>query len=439
MTKKSELFFALVLFALVAGLSLVFQKPLTYHDGQGWDGVAYYQLAQQVAQHEPLRAIGPFAFRLGTPVLVGVLFPGKLLLGFKLVNLIGCLLSTVLLTFWLRRFVASSWLRLALVVGSLTQWHAPLRFTAHYAAYTDPWLFVFLLGGLLALPWGTGTPPAYPTSGAPATPSPSGSAFRGRRGGAEGRGGGVYGGVYGGVQSWWFVGLCFVGGLFRESVVVVPLALLLASRGRAWLPLLAGGLGIVATHLLAHQSDSYSFARTVGQWAYNKPLPVYLHGLFIAFGPALVLPIFFWRTAGAWLKGQPVLAWTLGIFLVLGWVGGSDTERIVYWAMPVVYALIGVILEKHALPRGFLIALVALQLLSHRIFWLLPDFPSTGSSPLPLFTPPTSTCQYPDLWSYQAERRIQLVALVEYLLVALGLWLWLAWEQRRNASRKPTS
>jgi hypothetical protein len=127
----------------------------------------------------------------------------------------------------------------------------------------------------------------------------------------------------------------------------------------------------------------------------------------------------------AWLKGQPVLAWVLGIFLVLGWVGGSDTERIVYWAMPVVYALVGVILEKHALPRGFLIALVALQLLSHRILWLLPDFPSTGSSPLPVFTPPTSACQYPDLWSFQAERRIQLVALLEYLFTTGGLWLWL--------------
>ena len=386
--KKSELIWVLVLFVLVAGLSLAFQKPLTYHDGQGWDGVAYVQMAQQLAHHERPSAIGPFAFRLGTPALVAWLFPNHILLGFRLVNLAACLLSTILLTLWLRRFVQVPWLRLALIAAFLTQWHAPLRFTAHYAAYTDPWLFVFLLTMLLVT-----------------HPLPSGFA----------KGGGV-------------VLLCFVGALFRESVVVVPLAVAIASRGRQWLPLLAGILGAAATHLLASQTDGYSFARTVGQWAYNKPLPVYVHGLFIAFGPALVLPLFFWRTALAWLKQQPVLTWMLIVFLVLGWVGGSDTERIVYWAMPIVYALFGVILEKHALPKSFCIfciVLVALQLLSHRIFWTLPDFPSSAHSPLPLFTPPTNACQYPDLWSFQASRTVQVIALTEYLLITAALWLWL--------------
>ncbi|WP_395094984.1 hypothetical protein [Armatimonas sp.] len=401
MTKKNELIWVLVLFALVAGLSVAFQKPLTYHDGKGWDGVAYFQMAQQVAHHEHPSAIGPFAFRLGTPALVAWLFPSHLLLGFRLVNLAACLLSVILLTLWLRRFVESPWLRLALIGAFLTQWHAPLRFTAHYAAYTDPWLFVFLLGGLLALP------PASVRSSLQPTPSRSVSMFHGTRGGG------------------WFVLLCFVGALFRESAVVVPLAVAIASRGRQWPALLAGVLGVAATHALASQTDGYSFARTIGQWAYNKPLPVYVHGLFIAFGPALVLPLFFWRTAWAWLKHQPVLTWMLIVFLALGWVGGSDTERIVYWAMPIFYVLFGVILEKHALPKSFYIVLVALQFLSHRIFWTLPDFPSSAHSPLPLFTPPTSACQYPDLWSFQASRTVQVIALTEYLLVTLGLWLWL--------------
>lgn len=203
--------------------------------------------------------------------------------------------------------------------------------------------------------------------------------------------------------------LCFLGALFRESVLVVPLAAFLASRGKAWLPLAAGALGVGLTHFLAHQSDGYSFARTVGQWAYNKPLPVYVHGLFIAFGPALVLSLVFWRTALAWLKEQPTLAWTLVGFLILGWVGGSDTERIVYWAMPVVYPLLGVILEKHTLPREFLFALAACQLLSHRIFWTLPDYPGP----------------YPDLWSYQARRVVQVTGLAVHLTATALLAYWL--------------
>ena len=432
MTKKSELIWVLVLFALVAGLGLAFQKPLTYHDGQGWDGVAYVQMAQQLVHHERPSAIGPFAFRLGTPALVAWLFPNHILLGFRLVNLAACFLSVILLTLWLRRFVESPWLRLALIAAFLTQWHAPLRFTAHYAAYTDPWLFVFVLGALLR------THPNPPASYPPASYLgilPQGR--EGRRSEERTKPGWVrVGGYEAGGFGWGLALLCFVGALFRESVVVVPLAVAIASRGRQWPALLAGVLGVAATHALASQTDGYSFARTVGQWAYNKPLPVYLHGLFIAFGPALVLPLFFGRTALAWLKQQPVLTWMLTVFLVLGWVGGSDTERIVYWAMPIVYALFGVILEKHALPKSFYIVLIALQLLSHRVFWTLPDFPSTVHSSLPLFTPLTSACPYPDLWSFQAERRIQLVALLEYLLVTFSLWLWLRYSPSLGQEKK---
>jgi len=387
---KKELWLVFLAFVLVAGLSLGFQKPLTYHDGQGWDGVSYFQIAQQLAHHQRPSAIGPFAYRLGTPCLVALLFPQQLLLGFKVVNLVACLLSTLFLALWLRRWVQTPWIRLVLVLGFLTQWHAPLRFTAHYAAYTDPWLFVFLYPPLLS--WNP--------------PWPSLAAREGARSEERTEGG------------WVRDGWVLVGALFREAVVVGPLAAFLASRGRAWLPLVAGLVGIALTHALATQTDSYSFVRTVGQWAYNKPLPVYLHGLFIAFGPALVLPVYFSRTAAAWLKENPTQAWTLALFLVLGWVGGSDTERIVYWAMPVVYALFGVILEKHALPKGFLLALAALQLLSHRVFMTLPDFPGP----------------YPDLWSYQASRSTQVLGLAAHVVAALGLWGWLRWREA-TASR----
>ncbi len=403
---------------LVAALCLAFQKPLTYHDGQGWDGVSYFQMAQSIAHHERPSAIGPFAFRLGTPALIAWLFPGSLLLGFKLINLAACLLSTALLTLWLRRFIENPWLRLTLIAAYLTQWHAPLRFTAHYAAYTDPWLFVFVLGALLLSRPPDGTHPNPP--GSPLmlrSEPPSLESREGRRSEERTKQGWVPLDRF----EWRLVLLCFLGALFREPVVAVPLALFLVSRGRQWLPLLGGILGVVATHLLSTQTDSYSFARTVGQWAYNKPLPVYVHGLFIAFGPALVLPIYFWRKAAEWLKSQPVLAWTLAIFLVLGWVGGSDTERIVYWAMPIVYALFGAILEAHALPKSFLITLAALQLLSQRVFQTLPDFPGP----------------YPELWSYQASRGTQLMGLLLHVFAVALLWGWLRQTKSRERNSLP--
>lgn len=115
----------------------------------------------------------------------------------------------------------------------------------------------------------------------------------------------------------------------------------------------------------------------------------------------------------------------------------QDTERYVFWAMPVVYVLIGRALEEllPLLSRPVLALLMVCQLVAERAFWPIPqpgggdpgDFFSHGNSALLLFTPLGNNVQYFDIfpaWMTQASR---LILLGEYVALAGVVLVWLSW------------
>jgi uncharacterized integral membrane protein len=146
-----EMVIILAVFFVTNIASQVFQLHITYNNGQSFDGVFYYRVAYQFSKRIKPSSEAPFVYRLGTPFLVSVFFKNDLLFGFKPVNITANLLSTILLVFWLR-FHLSDWrIRTLLVILFITQWHGPVRFTYYDPAFTDPWLFVFLLIGLIGI------------------------------------------------------------------------------------------------------------------------------------------------------------------------------------------------------------------------------------------------------------------------------------------------
>src|SRR3989338_2311054 len=153
MSRQNAIESVLVLatFIFVNAANAIFQKPITYNEGKGFDGMVYYQVAEFLSEGRPPRASAPFVYRIGTPALVALLFKGNLLWGFKVVNVLANALTTSLLVIWLRGYLRDWKIRLALVLLFLTQWHGPIRSVYYYPAYTDPWLFVFLLGGLILI------------------------------------------------------------------------------------------------------------------------------------------------------------------------------------------------------------------------------------------------------------------------------------------------
>ena len=146
-----EIVIVLLVLLVTAIASQEYQLHITYNNGQSFDGVFYYRVAYQFSEGMKASSEAPFVYRVGTPFLVAVFFKDNLLVGFKVINIIANVLAVTIFVFWLRLFLNDWRIRTLLVVLFITQWHGPVRFTYYDPTYTDPWLFVFLLTGLIAI------------------------------------------------------------------------------------------------------------------------------------------------------------------------------------------------------------------------------------------------------------------------------------------------
>jgi len=420
-----EMVIILSVFLVTNIASQVFQLHITYNNGQSFDGVFYYRVAYQFSKGVKPSSEAPFVYRLGTPFLVSVFFKNDLLFGFKPINITANLLSTILLIFWLRLYLSDWRIRTLLAVLFITQWHGPIRFTYYDPAFTDPWLFVFLLIGLIGIQ-------KIKVLSENSKDSVVKSSLIGV-------------GLLGLVS--------FIGVVFREVVLIIPIALVFITNPipllqeimspltkqqiiklvkrpyyPAIVPAVLGIAGIFLVRSVVSQYNDYSFAKTAFDWAYDKPVLTYIHGYFITYGLLIIIPVYFYRRTFSFLwNNQYMLVYLVG-FMVLGWIGGSDTERFLFWAMPVVYLLIGIEIEgnRNLFKSPLLILLLsASTICSSRLFWTVADYPNTFKTPFPILSILSNKFQYLDLWSFFAERSVQAKSLLEYLLLSALLLLWL--------------
>jgi hypothetical protein len=424
-----EIVLVLAVFLVVNFASQVYQPHITYNNGQSFDGVFYYRVADQLANGLPVSTEGPFVYRIGTPFLVAVFFKGNLLSGFKAVNMLANLFSTGLLLLWLRLFLRDWRMRVLLVVLFLIAWHGPVRFTYYDPTFTDPWLFVFLLAGLILIQHLKAQMERQDRTSVIFLSAGLGI-------------------------------LTFVGVIFREVVLAVPLCLFFVANplpritelvhplASGWLrrpfkgglalaifPLLAGIAAMFLVHRIASQYNDYSFVQTALDWAYQKPALTYLHAYFITFGVLILIPLHFWRRSLKFLGEHQHLLIFLVIFLVLGWIGGSDTERFLFWAMPVVFLLIGVEINENLdlfrSPRLVLL-LAGATACSMRLFWVVADYPNPFKTPFPILSILSNKFQYLDLWSFFADRTMQVRSLGEYLILSCLILVWLKRRAEEN-------
>jgi hypothetical protein len=90
--------------------------------------------------------------------------------------------------------------------------------------------------------------------------------------------------------------------------------------------------------------------------------------------------------------------------------------------------MIGRVLERNLwlLQHPLLLTTIAgTQALAHRMFWVLPDYPSQPSRPLIVLTIWGTRNNYLNLWSYFVERRLGFISFLEYFLLIGVLILWL--------------
>ena len=385
--------------ASVAALSAAFQLPISYNDGLGWDGAQYAQLAAQCGR-ERLHGLEPFTYRIGMPCLAA-LIPAAPRVGLLVVNGAAAVLLIFLLDAWLRRHLSGT-VAAVILTAFAFHWVAPLRQVWWYPTYIDPGSLCAIVGALLM------SHRLVP-----------------------------------------FALICFAGALIRETMIIVPLALLFgAGVGRLQsasaprdddvpLQTAAGGLvaalaGIGLTHLIATPTSDYWMADAAFYWAYTKPMPTYVLAVFITYGPALALLLSGWSAVSQHLARFPGHAMFVAIVLVLAWVGGSDTERFLMWGAPIVLVLIGKAAESvnWAQARGAAALLLIAQIISGRWFQAIPPHSvETLTRAWPVLTP-LSAQIYLQLYSQTPDRLMSAVALAEYLALSVLLAAWFGWASR---------
>ena len=171
-----------------------------------------------------------------------------------------------------------------------------------------------------------------------------------------------------------------------------------------------------------------------------------------AFGPAaLAIVLSARRQAWAFLKVHPHLGVYVALVGILAYVGGTDTERILGWAAPVIFLLVAIAVDHlgDLLKRCWVLtsALVVVQLASARLFWSIPvgvDDPRTFAS-LRLDWPSAVALldkalvienYYANLWSFFGSRALHAWILVADLIF-IAFVVWRLGTARARLARSP--
>lgn len=445
-----ELLITILIVVLVNIFSWLNQPQISYNSGQGMDGVEYFKVTQDISQGVVPKARAPFVYRLGTPALVATFFPNDFMLGFRFINILASSLIPIALLFWISLYYNGFYFRIIPVALFSLTWHSPLRMSWYYPVHSDPLAILFLMILLITL---------Y-------------HIFRLQSNKA----------AYHKLLIL-FSSFTFFSVIFRE-ICLIPAALYFLSNitvnltekenflktppktpitflnrilfsfkklyfklfnklpiikimePLSLLPLLLGMVMLMVVKFISESTVSYSFAGVAYSWIYRKSLLMYIHAWLIAFGPVLFILIIKYRTAYQYLRTNKLSAYFLVIIAIMGLAGGSDTERILFWAMPVVYLMfIDIIFENREIFTKNIIILILTvsQVINMRLFWATPDYPNKFSSIDPILTPIGSSFPLLDLWTWHADLRTNLISFGGYLcLFVLFLFTYKYYERKSN-------
>ncbi len=389
-----------------------YQEQMTYNNGLEWDGQYYAKITRDLADGQRPETAPPFVYRIGVP-FVASLLGSDVIQSWRIIGILATVLTLVLLYILLTLHVEQQWVRFVLLLFFLLNFKSAVRGVWSAPVETDYFDKLFLILGLIVL-------------------------HRIRKGG------------WTLPHALLLTVITFAGFLCREIVGALAVTALFAGNPigcearrfrvrfppvMAILPLLGATAAFVLIKMIVTPLPGGGFARTAIGWLYNKSLPDYLLAWFIAFSPALILPLYDWRNTLKYLLANQYIVVYLTIFAILGWIGGSATYRLLYWAMPAVLILVGLALQNmtELLNRNWLfIFLCSVSILiSQRVFWLHPDYPGGESRPWVFMTP---LCSAPNLLDTigMGELRVRFLATASYIAVAVLLLVVLSMTSRRR-------
>ncbi len=328
-SRAAEWAWVLAAFVLLSGV-YASQQPIDGREGLGEGGQIYHAMATAFPRELPPPGTAPFVHRLGTPLAAAVLAKSRdwvIAAGFDRLNFALNALSVLLLVVLLQRHVPGAFARVLVACAFMIEPHSPMRLSYVHPLSADPAALAGLLAGLVGIEWFQ------------ARPGPTRAA--------------------------WLAALVSAGVVFHEAILMVGVCVLFTpasndwrgagprpatwrerlsalDRTGAWLPLMSGTITLALIHAWVVPTPSaYSASGEMLRWLTEKSMLRYGIAWFLVFGPLLALPLYFWRASAGFLRERPAWPAYLAMCAAVAWVGDGETERLLAWASPVVYILIG--------------------------------------------------------------------------------------------------
>ena len=415
-----EIALAIAIFTATAMLGAHFQKPIGVDGWLGWDGPTYYSVAEQLSMVGRAHGDPPFVHRIGTALIAiayAKLTHAPLATAFRSVNLGANVVLLGALVWLLRTYVGSLTVRVLALAAMVTHWASPFRML-YYMLSVDHVAQALVVLGVIAIHHAR----------ARETPLRVGAVIL----------------------------LSMMGAVTREITIVIPLAFavaMLGSRGSepfrrlaraviAFAPLVGFFAAFLEVRRHAHAIfNDYDPLIEMRWWFYYKPIPVILHSWFLVFGIVPALLVAFRSEAVRFVRDAPHVAFVAAAYFLLAFIGGDSSERLLTFASPAVFAIVGHAVSRRPKIAGVAVAVafVAVQALTNRVFWTIPEYPGTGiqDSPRVVLLAIGEGVSYVQHWSvkYQEIKQVdfQLFSLAQYLAVSIGVIVFCAVKQRRLA------
>ncbi|WP_031428754.1 hypothetical protein [Flavimarina sp. Hel_I_48] len=409
-----------VIFFVLLALYNQTQDSITFNNGEGFDGVKYVDVVEQMRAGEPVAGPAPFVYRLATPYLTSLL-PYSILNSYFIINSFFALISGLLLFYWLKKTLGKPLVAFGFVIYLFLHWQASLRFTVFYPADCDPLAIIFVMLGLILL-------------------QKLNEHFTWKKVML------LSALIFIGVFQREFIlsiafGIPFLGNCFKieNGQITINKALFIRNL-KAFLPVfIVSLLGIWITHLLVITLENgYGFIHAIYRWMHQKSVFMLLAGFFYTLGILLIFPFLFPKSAVSVFKKHVYLVPILAIALALAWISGGDTERFILWYCPIYFLVIGQVLvdnKSFFLRKRVWIPTLISLVLTLRVFWQIPQYYLDYEGVSYPFFAVFGEDNFSDILATHATKWVTTANLILYLLLSLYFVYWRFVDKIRNMIR----
>lgn len=376
----------LILNILIFFIYSNFQSKISINDNLGYDGVFYVVLANQFKNNEKLETNAPFVYRIGTPFLASLF--ENIPQAFFYINIIFSILSSLLVFILLTQYL-NYYYSIFLSILYQLHWVSGIRYILFDPIGVDYIALCFMFSGLILIKLS----------------------------------------IKENLKIFYLIIISIFGVMFREITLIPSIVYLFINfrnEKKSIFPIFIGIVSYILILLFVEKTNDYNNLVAALKWFYIKGIGTFALSLFNVFGLLVIIPFMFIKTTKEFIISNKIISIPFFIIIILGLIGGSDTERILSWSLPLYYIIVfKIVEEKNLISNKYMVFILISLLLTYRVFWIIPDNVEIQNHVYPLITFMSNDFNFADLFAYHGDKIFTSIQLVEYILLSIILFILL--------------